>query len=115
MWAKFKSLPVISTIVLVLSAVVFAMAGVKISRLEKRAEKKTQKSVDKLNSGVSTYIHQGKKLAESANKDLDKAVEIKKLNEKRLEALGEQNDSLDDIAHRFNSKRVRLKQSSPST
>ena len=107
MWAKLKALPWIVTIGLVLTAVVMAMASGKIQRLEKRAAKKNEKAIDKKNSGISSYIHQGKKLAESANKDLDAAGKVKDRQVERMESLGERDETIDDIADRFNSKRVR--------
>ncbi len=107
MWARIKALPWLVTLSAVLIAVAIAMAGGKIRRLEKRAAKKTDKSVDGLNSHISSEIHKGKVLAESANRDLDRVGEIKEEQKKRAEALGDKDESIDDIMHRFNSKRVR--------
>ncbi len=107
MWTKIKALPWIVTLGAVLIAVAIAMAGGKIRRLEKRAAKRTDKSVDGLNSKISSEIHKGKVLAESANRDLDRVAEIKQRQRERAEALGDKDESIDDIMHRFNSKRVR--------
>lgn len=107
LWQSLKALPWLVTIGAIVTAVLIAMAGGKIRRLEKRAAKKTEKGVDKMNSGISTYIHQGKKLAESANQDLDKVAEIKEKQAERAKSLGERDESIDDVMHRFNSKRVR--------
>ncbi len=107
MWAKIKALPWIVTLSAVLIAVAIAMAGGKIRRLEKRSAKRTEKSVDGLNSSISSEIHKGKVLAESASRDLDRVQEIKELRKKRVEAQGEKDENIDDIMHRFNSKRVR--------
>ncbi len=107
MWSKLKALPWLVTIGLVITAVVMVLASGKIQRLQKRAARKTKTAIIKKNTGVSTYIHQGKKLADSANQDLDAADRVKKRQVKRMESLGDRDETIDDIAHRFNSKRVR--------
>ncbi|KKK49624.1 hypothetical protein LCGC14_3133200 [marine sediment metagenome] len=107
MWAKLKALPWIATAGMVLTAIVMGMACGKIKRLEKRAAKKTEKSIDLKNSKISSQIHKGKMLADSANTDLDVAGRVKERQEKRMESLGDRDETIDDIAHRFNSKRVR--------
>ncbi len=107
MWAKLKALPWLVTLGAIIAAVLIAMAGGKIRRLEKRAAKRTDKSVDGLNSNISSEIHKGKVLAESASRDLDRVADIKKLRKKRVEAQGDKDEDIDDIMHRFNSKRVR--------
>ncbi len=107
MWAKLKALPWLVTAGMVLTAIVLALQSGKVIRLQKRAKKKDKHAISLKNTGVSTYIHKGKKLAESAQLDKDKAVKVHERMEKNLVAMGERSESIDDIANRFNSKRVR--------
>lgn len=88
-------------------AIILALQSGKVTRLQNRAKKKDERAIDKKNSGISTYIHQGKKLAESAQRDKDKAVEVHERMEDNLASMGKNSESIDDIANRFNSKRVR--------
>ncbi len=107
MWSRFKALPWIVTAGMVLVAVVLALQSGKVIRLQKRSEKKNEQAIDLKNSQVSIHILQGKKLAESAQKDKDKIVEVKKNMEGNLALMGKNSETIDDIANRFNSKRVR--------
>ncbi len=107
MWSKFKALPWIATAGMVLVAIVLALQSGKVIRLQKRAEKKDERAIDKKNSGISTYILQGRKLAESAQLDKDKAVKVHERMEDNLALMGKNSETIDDIADRFNSKRVR--------
>ena len=96
---------------MILTAILFALAGAKSVKKKKRAAKTQQRAEDLMNSGVSSKIHKGRKLMESANVDKDKAIAADKLMSKRLDEMSTKNDSIDDVAHRFNSRRVRQRQS----
>ncbi|KKN66751.1 hypothetical protein LCGC14_0468620 [marine sediment metagenome] len=107
MWSKFKALPWIATAGMVAVAIVLALQSGKVIRLQKRAKKKDKHAVSLKNTEVSTYIHKGKKLAESAQLDKDEAVKVHERMEANLALMGKNSETIDDIANRFNSKRVR--------
>ncbi len=107
MWAKFKSLPWIITLGAVLTAAVLGAAAAKSINRQNSAKRKEGRAVDMMNSGIGREIHKGKKLLESANKDKDAAVAADVQMENQLEKMGANNESLDAIAHRFNSRRLR--------
>lgn len=102
-----KSLPVIVTLGMIGSVVLLVMEGRKVDRLHARANRKDTEGIALKNSQTSRHIQMGKELVESAHKDKHKAAEVKQAMEKRLDELGRDHETLDDIAHRFNSKRVR--------
>lgn len=106
MWQKFKSLGWVVTAIAVLTAVGLALATAKAQSRRTRASKNERVATDLLNAGTSKEIAKGRKLAEKVQRDKDVAVAADKLAEQRLESLAT-NDSLDAIADRFNSRRLR--------
>lgn len=115
MWARIKSAGWVVTLGAVLSAIVLGLAAAKSVNLKTRAKRKEAQVVGKLNSGISSEIHKGKLLLESANRDKDAAIAADLKMEKQLHKMGAANESLDAIAHRFNSRRLRKSAGSEST
>ena len=107
MWAKLKALPWVITLGAVLTAAVLGAAAAKSINKQNSGKRKEARAVDMMNSGIGREIHKGKKLLESANKDKDAAVAADVKMENQLEKMGAANESLDAIAHRFNSRRLR--------
>ncbi len=107
MWAKIKALPWIATAGMVAVAIVLALQSGKVIRLQRRAERKSKHGISLKNTEISTRILQGKKLVESAEKDKDKIIKVKENMEANLALMGKNSETIDDIADRFNSKRVR--------
>ncbi len=103
----FKSLGWVKTLGIVLGAILLAMAAGQAANRKASARKKEEKAQDKLNSGISSEIHKGKMLVDSANKDKDKAVAARVKMVQQLEKLGEANEDMDSIADSFNSRRLR--------
>lgn len=97
----------LTTLSLVLGAIGLALAGAKANSIRKRAQQKDQKAEKLLASNSSKEIQKGKKLRESAQKDLDKAAEAQKAMKAKVEEIGNANEDLDELMHRFNSERVR--------
>lgn len=106
-WQWLKSLPWLVTLGMLAAAIFMVLNGRKIDRLQKRAEKKNIAGIDLKNTEISTQINKGKQLVESAHKDKTRADEIRVKLEDNLKVLGERSETIDDIADRFNSKRVR--------
>ena len=98
---------------LVLAAILLALAGAKAVKKKNSANKKEQLATDLINSGVSSKIYKGRKLLESANKDKDAGIAANEVMEAQLEKLGEANENIDDVANRFNSKRLRKRTRKP--
>ena len=107
MWAKIKSAGWFITATTVLLAVGMALAGARSTKLKKRAKRNKATAVDLMNAKTSGEIAKGRKLRDSADRDLDVAVEADKLMEQRLEQWSDHDADLDAIADRFNSRRVR--------
>ena len=104
---KVKSWGWVKTLGLVLGGILLALAAGRAASKKAAADRKDQRAADLLNSQISNEIQKGKKLVESAQKDKDKAVELHQASQKRLEQMAENNEDMDSIADRFNSKRVR--------
>lgn len=107
MWAKFKALPWLVTLAAVLTAAVLGAAAARSINKTNSGKRKEARAVDMMNSGIGREIHKGKKLLEAANKDKDAAIAADVKMENQLEKMGAANESLDAIAHRFNSRRLR--------
>lgn len=82
------------------------LAGRKATKMHARAEAKEDTATTLLNSGISKEIARGKKMVDAANRDKDKAVIANLKMQERLEMLGEADESIDDIADRFISRRL---------
>lgn len=82
------------------------LAGRKATKLHARAAVKDETATNLLNSGISKEIARGKKMVDAANKDKDKAIIANLKMKERLEVLGEVDESIDDVADRFNSRRL---------
>jgi hypothetical protein len=107
MWAKFKALGWVTMLASVATAIVLGFVAAKSVNKKATAKRKETRAVDMMNSGIGREIHKGKKLLESANKDKDAAVAADVAMENQLEKMGAANESLDAIADRFNSRRLR--------
>jgi len=100
-----KSQRWIVTLGIVLSAILLALAGAKAAKKHASGVKKEQLATDLMNSGISTKIHKGRKLLESANKDKDAGVAALEKMEDHLNNMGDANEDIDALADRFNSRR----------
>ena len=104
---KLKALGWVKAVGLAISAALLGLAVAKASNKKESARKKEDRATDMLNSGISKEIAKGKKLMESAQKDKDKGVAAHDAAEKQLDKLGQDNEDMDSIADRFNSRRLR--------
>ena len=107
MWAKFKALPGIRVVGLVILGILVALLAAKASRKVANAKKKDERVIDMKNSQASGALVAAEKLTDSADKDKDDAIEIKRRLNNNLVKMGQANENMDDIAKRFNGKRLR--------
>lgn len=107
MFAKFKALGWVVTAVAVLTAIGLALAASKANSRRTRASNNERVATDLLKNGTSAQIKKGERLLVKVNTDKAAAVAADELAEQRLEKLGATNESLDAIATRFNSRRLR--------
>lgn len=112
-WAKFKSLGWVAAAIAVLTAIGLALAAAQAQSRRDRATKNERAATVLLTSNVKTEIAKGEKLQASAENDKKRAALADAKMEARLETLAS-NDSLDAIADRFNSRRVRERANDPA-
>ncbi len=102
-----KSLGWLVALGTILTAVLFAMAGLKSGR-EQRKVNDGEARIEKLKYDKTMKgINNAKKLQVKVDASKQKVLDADEKMEKALETLGEGNASMDVIADRFNSKRVR--------
>jgi len=99
-----KYLKLIGAIII---AILIAITGYRIQELKKSADRKNATAADNLNSGISAKIAKGKKQNESANKKIDKGIELKKKLHEQMEELTK-NENIEDVASDFNARRLRI-------
>jgi hypothetical protein len=115
MWERIKSFGWVTTLATIGTAIVLGFVAARSANKKATAKRKETRAVDMMNSGIGREIHKGKKLMEAANKDKDAAVAADVAMENQLEKMGAANESLDAIADRFNSRRLRKSTDSQST
>ena len=115
MWDKFKALPGIRVAGLIILGILVALLAAKASRKVASAKKKDDRFEDLKNSMISGELVEAGKLADSANEDKDAAIEIKRQLNNNLVKMGQANENMDDIAKRFNGKRLRKQSATHAT
>ncbi len=110
-----KSLRWVKTAGVVLAAILLALAGQRVLKKRASAQKKEDIGTNMMNSGISKHILAGKKMIEAADKDKDKAIAAEAVMEAQLEKMGKGNESIADIADRFNKRKLRKPISSSAT
>jgi hypothetical protein len=107
MWAKFKALPFVRVVVLVLIAISTAWLAAAASRKFEAGRRKDERVIDMKNSQISGELAAAEKLADSADQDKKDGVAIRKRMKENIEKMGQANENMDTVADRFNSKRLR--------
>ena len=107
MWDRIKSFGWVTTVASIATAIALGFIAAKSVNKKASGKRKEARAVDMMNTGISREIHKGKKLLEAANKDKDAAIAADVRMENQLEKMGASNESLDAIADRFNSRRLR--------
>ena len=115
MWTKFKALPGIRVVGLVILGILMALLAAKASRKVASAKKKDARVEDMKNSQISGELVAAEELVDSANEDKDAAIELKRRMNNNLVEMGQANENMDDIAKRFNGKRLRKQSATDAT
>jgi len=115
MWERIKSFGLWTVLASIATACVLGFAAAQSVNKKASGKRKEQRAVDMMNSGIGREIHKGKQMMEAANKDKDAAIAADVRMENQLEKMGAANESLDAIADRFNSRRLRKSTDSQST
>lgn len=102
-----KGLGWLSILAAALGGAVFAARGAKAVAKRNSAKRKEDQAELLINSQISKHIAAGKALKESAHEDRTKAVEVEDRMMEKLDELGTKNESIADIADRFNKRRMR--------
>ena len=102
-----KGLRWVKTVGIVLAAILLALAGQRAIKRKASAQKKEDVGINMMNSGISKNILAGKKMIEAADKDKDKAIAAEEFMEAQLEKMGTRNESIANIADRFNKRKLR--------
>ena len=95
------------TLTVVAAAIALALLGRKATKLSAKIDAKERTATDLLNSGISTKLVKGRELLEEADHDKNIGVVVRAKMEEHLEKIGEKDETLDAIADRFNSRRMR--------
>lgn len=106
-WVKTWSW--VHTLLTVLAGIAFALAGVRASRESRRASRAEQQSELLLNDRTKRNVDRAEALQEAAQRHAAKAADARIAAEQRLIQLGDEDETLDDIADRFNSRRNRVR------
>jgi len=109
------SWPSLKTLGAILAAIALVLLGARAAKKKGNARKKEAREQQYLADGSSKSLQKAKKLKESAQKDIDASVAAHDEMAKKLEALGEGNEDLDELMDRFNSDRVRRKSTRPTS
>ncbi len=112
MIAWLKGLSWIAILGAVGTAAIMVARAYRAGQMEAEV-KEQEKHISNLNRGTKSDIQDAKKLQDGITVKKAKAREIRKKSEASLERLG-QNETMADIAKRFNGKRVRHRSSSAS-
>ncbi len=91
------------------TAALMIYQSMRASNLEARADQNKKVREVMLQDKTKENIQAAAKLQEGVDKDIDKADDLKEKSRERLEALGDKDATMADIADRFNKrKRERL-------
>jgi hypothetical protein len=107
MWEKIKAFGPVKIAGSILTAVLLVLAGAKAGREKRRAEK-AEKKVESLHfEGSKKSIEKAVELQKQVDSHKEKAELVKQGMEAKLEELGSKDETLADVADRFNARRVR--------
>ena len=107
----FKNLGWVKSVGVVLAAVAFAMLGLKATRKGRKIKKQEALVEDLQNSQISKNLTKARKIKDSIDEDKNAVVDAHTRMEIRLEQMGSENEDIDAFADKFNSDRVRRRES----
>ena len=106
-WTWLKSLSWIVIAGGILTAVLMVLGGAKAGRLQKRATNAENKVTAMAHDKTKKGIAKAAKLQKAADKHKEKATATRQRTEARLQELGDKDETLADIADRFNKRKLR--------
>lgn len=106
--AWFKSLSWVALAGAAATAVYFVFNAMQASRLERRAEVAETNVDNLLNDRTRENLEKATKLQAEVVRDKFKAIAVKAKAEKSLEKLSESDNTMSDIADRFNKRKLRV-------
>lgn len=115
MWEKVKNLRWIKQAILILSAILLALLAGRAAHRESRARRGEKLAENLLQEGTKKAVTKAAKHQAKAAKDKEVGVKAREQMQQTLEKLGEENHTLDELAHHFNSERVRKRIDSETT
>ena len=106
-WVWIKSLSWVAIAGAIVTAVLMVLGGAKSTRLKKRADHAEKVAENLIQDKTKKNIDKAAKLTAKAERDKTKAAAITKAAEKRLEELGAKDETMADVADRFNKRKLR--------
>lgn len=107
LWGWVKSLSWVTVAGAVIAGALFAFAGVRSSQRKKVAENLEQRADNLLLSRTKKDVEKAGELRVKADAKKKEASEIREKAAARLNEMGSKDETLADIADRFNKRRVR--------
>ncbi len=107
-WTWIKSLSWVALVGLVVGAIMMVLNAQRAGKMEVKV-KAGETKIKQLNKGTENDIQAAAKLQAGISEKKVKAREIRKKAEKHQERIG-QDETMADIAKRFNGKRVRSRE-----
>jgi biopolymer transport protein ExbB/TolQ len=106
-WTWIKSLSWIAIAGAIVTAVLMVLGGAKVGRQERRAERAEKQFESMAHDRTKKGIDKAAKLQKAAVKHKEKAAATRQRTEARLQELGDKDETMADIADRFNKRKLR--------
>lgn len=106
-WTWFKGLGLVAIAGAIVTAILMVLGGAKVGRQERRADRAEKQAEALAHDRTKQGIEKAAKLNTAAKKHKDKAATIRKKTEARLQELGDKDETMADIADRFNKRKLR--------
>lgn len=106
-WTWVKSLSWVVIAGAIVTAIMMVLGTAKIGRQERRAERAEKKIEAIAHDKTKKGIQKAAKLQKTAVKHKEKAAATRQRTEARLQELGDKDETMADIADRFNKRKLR--------
>lgn len=105
-WTWFKSLSLIAVLGAIGTAILFILNAMKASRLQKRAAHAEAIAENIIQDHTKKNIDKAAELQKKAASDKSRAKTAKEKAEAQLAAIGDKDETMADIADRFNKRQL---------
>jgi len=105
--AWIKSLSWVAIAGAIVTAILMVLGGAKATRAQRRADKAEKKIESIAHDRTKKGIEQAAKLQKQKEAHLETAAATRQRTEARLKELGEKDETMADIADRFNKRKLR--------